>query len=281
MVTVRFYVGEDRTASLVKIYNKIQSNIDTVPSGVTGWVVKPIEIDDVPIVNLDALQRHRHRRRPAARRRRDPEPPAGSARTPRLLRGRRAPPADPRPARPRAPGGARRRRRWRSPARLRGADANLRAGEFARENREFVVDSGPFFESAQELENVVLAAPGRQARVPARRGRGDRRPGGDRRATRVSASARRPGICATRPPLRRRGASRRSHLAFAKKNGTNAVRVAEGLLREGRGARARRDPGRRAGAGHPQLRRDRQREGQRAGQRAGHRRRHHRRAARR
>ncbi len=50
VVTVRFYVGEDREDSLVKLYNKIQSNLDQVPPGVAGWVVKPIEIDDVPIV---------------------------------------------------------------------------------------------------------------------------------------------------------------------------------------------------------------------------------------
>ncbi|MCL5270829.1 MAG: efflux RND transporter permease subunit, partial [bacterium] len=50
IVTVRFYVGENRENSLVKIYNKIQSNLDIVPSSVKGWVVKPIEIDDVPIV---------------------------------------------------------------------------------------------------------------------------------------------------------------------------------------------------------------------------------------
>jgi multidrug efflux pump subunit AcrB len=52
VVTVRFYVGEDRERSWVKLYNKIHSNIDQVPNGVTGWVVKPVEIDDVPIVNI-------------------------------------------------------------------------------------------------------------------------------------------------------------------------------------------------------------------------------------
>ncbi len=52
MVTVRFYVGQNREASWVKLYNKISANIDQVPPGVTGWVVKPVEIDDVPIVNL-------------------------------------------------------------------------------------------------------------------------------------------------------------------------------------------------------------------------------------
>jgi multidrug efflux pump subunit AcrB len=50
IVTVRFTVGEDRETSLVKIYNKIESNRDVVPPAVTRWVVKPLEIDDVPIV---------------------------------------------------------------------------------------------------------------------------------------------------------------------------------------------------------------------------------------
>lgn len=50
VITVRFYVGEDREDSLVKIYNKLYSNTDRVPADVAGWVVKPVEIDDVPIV---------------------------------------------------------------------------------------------------------------------------------------------------------------------------------------------------------------------------------------
>jgi multidrug efflux pump subunit AcrB len=52
IVTVRFYVGEDRERSLVKLYKKIDENLDVVPPGVTGWVVKPVEIDDVPIATL-------------------------------------------------------------------------------------------------------------------------------------------------------------------------------------------------------------------------------------
>lgn len=50
VVTVRFYVGEDREDSLVKIYNKINSSVDQIPPVVKSWVVKPIEVDDVPIV---------------------------------------------------------------------------------------------------------------------------------------------------------------------------------------------------------------------------------------
>ena len=50
VVTTRFYVGEDREDSLVKLYNKIESNTDQIPASVKNWLVKPIEIDDVPIV---------------------------------------------------------------------------------------------------------------------------------------------------------------------------------------------------------------------------------------
>ncbi|HPF98991.1 MAG TPA: efflux RND transporter permease subunit [Kiritimatiellia bacterium] len=52
VVTVRFYVGEDRESSLIKLYNKIFQNIDKTTPGIAGWVIKPIEIDDVPIVNI-------------------------------------------------------------------------------------------------------------------------------------------------------------------------------------------------------------------------------------
>ncbi|MGD8257833.1 MAG: efflux RND transporter permease subunit, partial [Desulfobacterales bacterium] len=50
VVTIRFFVGEDRVASLVKIYNKLYSETDRIPAAVEAWVVKPVEIDDVPIV---------------------------------------------------------------------------------------------------------------------------------------------------------------------------------------------------------------------------------------
>ncbi len=52
IITVRYYVGEDRERSLVKLYKRIDEHVDLVPPGVTGWVVKPVEIDDVPIVTL-------------------------------------------------------------------------------------------------------------------------------------------------------------------------------------------------------------------------------------
>jgi multidrug efflux pump subunit AcrB len=52
LVTVRFFVGEDRERSLVKLHNKIMMNQDQAPPLVKGWVIKPVEIDDVPIVTI-------------------------------------------------------------------------------------------------------------------------------------------------------------------------------------------------------------------------------------
>ncbi|GAB6067671.1 efflux RND transporter permease subunit [Methylothermus subterraneus] len=50
IATVRYYVGEDREDSLLKTWSKLMSNRDLIPPLVTSWTVKPVEIDDVPIV---------------------------------------------------------------------------------------------------------------------------------------------------------------------------------------------------------------------------------------
>ncbi len=52
MVTVRFIVGEEMGSSIVKVHDKIQSNMDKMPLGILPPLVKPVGIDDVPIVTL-------------------------------------------------------------------------------------------------------------------------------------------------------------------------------------------------------------------------------------
>jgi len=52
MVTVRFRVGEDLGPSIVKVHDKLQSNLDKIPPGVAMPLVKPKGIDDVPVVTL-------------------------------------------------------------------------------------------------------------------------------------------------------------------------------------------------------------------------------------
>ncbi|MGB5607252.1 MAG: efflux RND transporter permease subunit, partial [Gammaproteobacteria bacterium] len=52
MVTVRFYVGEDMGESIVKVHDKLQSNLDKMPPDVMMPLVKPVAVDDVPVVAL-------------------------------------------------------------------------------------------------------------------------------------------------------------------------------------------------------------------------------------
>jgi multidrug efflux pump subunit AcrB len=52
LVIVRFKVGEDIEKSLVKLNQKLQSNFDRIPHGVSKPLIKARSIDDVPILAL-------------------------------------------------------------------------------------------------------------------------------------------------------------------------------------------------------------------------------------
>ena len=52
MVIVQFYVGEDIERSFVKLYNEINKHMDQMPEGVTFPLVKTRAIDDVPMLGL-------------------------------------------------------------------------------------------------------------------------------------------------------------------------------------------------------------------------------------
>ncbi|MBN2690049.1 MAG: efflux RND transporter permease subunit [Gammaproteobacteria bacterium] len=52
LVTARFFVGQNQEDALVRLLTKIDMNADVMPSIVKSWLVKPVSIDDVPIVNV-------------------------------------------------------------------------------------------------------------------------------------------------------------------------------------------------------------------------------------
>ncbi|WP_346353139.1 efflux RND transporter permease subunit [Azotosporobacter soli] len=52
LTIVRFKVGESQEDSLVRLYNKLMSNYDRIPPGVSQPLVKARSIDDVPILAL-------------------------------------------------------------------------------------------------------------------------------------------------------------------------------------------------------------------------------------
>lgn len=57
IVTVRFFVGEEMGASIVKVHDKLQSNLDKMPPDVNMPLVKPVSVDDVPVVTVTLWSR--------------------------------------------------------------------------------------------------------------------------------------------------------------------------------------------------------------------------------
>lgn len=49
IVTVMFEVGEDKEASLVKLYDRVMHNLDRIPAGASQPLIKPMDVDDVPV----------------------------------------------------------------------------------------------------------------------------------------------------------------------------------------------------------------------------------------
>ncbi len=155
IVTVRFYVGEDRENSLVKLHNKITMNIDAAPPIVKGWVIKPVEIDDVPIVNIslysDRYDDYELRR-------------IGEEVLSRLSKVKDI-------SRAEIVGGRKREIRVELlPERmsglgvsllevqrtLQGADASVTAGKFSRFNKEVTVTSKSFLSSSNEVSSLMV-----------------------------------------------------------------------------------------------------------------------------
>jgi len=52
LITVQYEVGENMEKSLVNLYNKISSNADVVPPGISQPLIKPKGADDVPMVTF-------------------------------------------------------------------------------------------------------------------------------------------------------------------------------------------------------------------------------------
>ncbi|MEW6349749.1 MAG: efflux RND transporter permease subunit [Thermodesulfobacteriota bacterium] len=231
VVTARFKVGEDREKSLIKIQSKIASYVDHVPPGVTGWVVRPVEIDDVPAVTFTlysdrysdySLRRvadeilHRIQSIPDTGRayvtggrtrqvRVLMQPERMAARSVSVLDLERA---------------------------LKGANVNLRAGTMDRMNKEIVVDAGPFLGSVDEVRGLVIGTQGNRPvylRDVADVVDGPSEP---ESYTRITFG---PGAAvdsATRGD--RLAAQGKTYgqvtIAVAKRKGTNAVRVSEGVI---------------------------------------------------
>ncbi|MHB8381517.1 MAG: efflux RND transporter permease subunit [Candidatus Binataceae bacterium] len=243
MVTVRFKVGADRIKSLVQIYNKLESNRDAVPPGVTGWVVKPMGINDVPIVTVTLFSAHED---DAQLRRIADEilhrlQAVSDTGLSYVVGGR------PRQVRVELDASrlaARGVTAFDVARALKGADANLRVGDFDRNNREYVVDSGPFLHNASEVAATVVTVHAGQPVYLRDVAQVLDGPAEATTYTEIGFGPARKLISMEPGQLRSEKLGERGKLypavtlAFAKRRGTNAVAVAEGLLAKLRALRA-------------------------------------------
>lgn len=231
VVTVRFHVGQERENSILKVYSKIMAYTPDVPPGVTGWVVRPIEIDDVPIVTFamySAIYSDYELRRVADEvlHRLQSIPDTGKT---HIVGGRE-----------------RQIRVLIKPERLaashvavldlvnalKAANINLRAGTMDILNKEIIVDAGPFLKSATDVQDLIIGV--YQGKPVYFRDVAEIFDGPEEVSsyTRLmfGAGFKSDHETAKIPNIAQGRSYNQVTIAVAKRKGTNAVEVAEGLI---------------------------------------------------
>lgn len=155
LVIVRFLVGQDLEKSLVKLNQKLQSNFDKIPPGVSFPLLKPRSIDDVPILALtfhSASADHYTLRRLAAEIEAEIKQVSDVSETniigglrrqyriqldPAALAARHLDPAMIIPV-------------------IQQANRQTRAGAIIRDNKNIVIETGGFLQGVSDVEQIVL-----------------------------------------------------------------------------------------------------------------------------
>ena len=221
MVIVRFLVGEDEEDSILKTYNKLYANFDRIPAGVSPPLVKPRSIDDVPILaltlwseNYDSFMLRR-----IAAEVEDAVKEIDDVSETHLI------------------GGLRRQLRVElfpdklagygvSPGQvlqvLQAANQQLPSGKILEYNRDVLIETGSFLESAEDVGAVVVSA--RMGRPVYLRDVARIMDGPEEPTTYVRFGA---GPAAEKTA---QGSSPAVTLSVAKRKGTNAIDIANRVL---------------------------------------------------
>ena len=159
MLVVRFYVGTEEDNAIVETYNKLYSNFDRIPPGVSQPIIKVRSIDDVPILALTLWGKDYdsyHLRRIAGELENSLKPLDGVSET-EIIGG------EPRQVRV-VLDTERLAAYGLTPAaivtHLQNTNSRGQAGSFARDNRELQVEAGTFFTSLEDLNQVVVGVHG-------------------------------------------------------------------------------------------------------------------------
>ena len=214
MAVVRFLVGQDEERSIVRLNQKLYANMDLIPPGASPPLVKPRSIDDVPILALTLWSKRYgdfELRRIAAQLhdsiKQTPDVSAvaligGERREIRIA-------LDP----------ARLAAYSLSPLQVASAlgvsNRPLSSGRFANSNQDYLLETGEFLRTAEDVKNVVAAAVGDK-------------PVFVRDIAQVTDGGEEPGEYV------RYSAGREFYpavtIAISKRKGTNAVKVAADVL---------------------------------------------------
>jgi multidrug efflux pump subunit AcrB len=155
MVIVRFYVGTKEEDAIVRTYNKLQSNYDRIPPGVSRPIIKVRSIDDVPILSMTLWGKNydSYRLRQIAgelehtvKQTEDVSEThiiGGQPRTVRVVLD-----TNKLAAYHLTPGAI--------VHQLQAANVRTQAGSFSQDNREFQVDAGRFLTRAEDLQQIVV-----------------------------------------------------------------------------------------------------------------------------
>ncbi len=159
LVTVRFKVGEDTEASMVKLWSTLLKNMDRMPPGVQMPLMKKVAIDDVPVLNLTFWSKQK-----------DPFQIRETSRDVADLLKKIPNIGD-----VEIKGGLRRQVRvqlrkemlqhynvsaFQIARQIQMANSRMTSGNFRQDNSEIVVKSGNFLESADDVSNIVVGVNG-------------------------------------------------------------------------------------------------------------------------
>jgi len=155
MLVVRFLVGTKEEDAIIKAYNKLYSNFDRIPQGVSQPLIKVRSIDDVPIFAVTLWGKHydSYQLRQIAGELDSQLKQIGDVSETKIIGGL------PRQVRVTldtqklaaygmTPGAV--------VAQLEQANARGEAGSFSRGNQEFAVDAGRFLGTAADLQQIVV-----------------------------------------------------------------------------------------------------------------------------
>jgi multidrug efflux pump subunit AcrB len=222
VVTVQFDVGENQEASLVKLYNQLMQNMDRLPAGAMPPMVKPINVDDVPIMTLtlSSAQLPEFELRQVAARVLEELRNLPGVSFSQLMDGSQ-----------------RSVNVWISPAKLAasglsldqvnnmvmGANVSIPVGQLVDRNRNLPLRFSGFVGSVQEVGNIIVGAP--QGRPVFLKDVAQIEDGASE-VDQMSRFAYGPAAGASAP----KGEATAVTLAIAKKAGTNAVVVTQTVL---------------------------------------------------